>query len=156
MKPQITLPSNIWYYKNSNTHTQKQKTYPDTLYNGITIKRTKTKQKTLRHNILRLYSSGRTKEIFLNPGTHINIVLEYMSQVKMYFGSELFLLFHTACACTSHHKIVIEIFLAYSFTDQNSQTITALDKISEEKNQPLNRDFKLRSTQLLLIRSENS
>lgn len=62
----------------------------------------KIKRKILRHSILRLLkkkimtitTKDRAKDI-LNPGTHINTFLEYMIHVNMYFGSELFQLFHT-------------------------------------------------------------
>ena len=73
----------------------------------------KIKWKILRHSMLRLLkkimtitTKDRAKEI-LNPGTHINTFLEYMIHVNMYFGSELFQLFHTVWGCTSHHKVTV-------------------------------------------------
>lgn len=60
------------------------------------MKNTQTQQikTTKKKKIMTITTKDRAKEI-LNPETHINIFLEYMIHVNMYFGSELFQLFHT-------------------------------------------------------------
>ena len=102
MRLQLILSSNR-YFKNSKIKSRK---HIDTLCNGICHKSKNRKQnktkntqtqhiKTIKKYIyMTMTTKDRVKEI-LNPGTHINTFLEYMIHVNMYFGSELFQLFHT-------------------------------------------------------------